>query len=578
MVRRTNTNVAHWIALTTCIAVVAIGGEARAQDTPVNFKVAFIADQGSGSGAIAVLNLISSEGADVVVHSGDFDYGNNPQVWDNMISSVLGPCFPYFASVGNHDDGSVWPNYQAKMMARMNCASIPWTGDLGVASTINYQGLFFVQTAPGLFGSGNSVYAPYIRDQLAADNSIWSICNWHVNQTLMQTGLKGNQAGWGVYEESRIGGAIVATGHEHAYSRTHPLSSIDNQVIDTIANTFSIAEGVTFVFVSGIGGRSIRNQDRNDPWWASIYTTDQNAAFGALFGEFNYNGDPCLAHFYFKDINGFVPDEFFVISTLGNCGGAGPFCGDGFVDPGENCSTCPADVPCPPGESCVDSVCVPASGGGCWTSNGAAWQNFSMPSQTGTFTVQFDAIPNNSNMDGVTTVSLGAGSTYDDYAVLIRFNPSGLIDARNGAGYAADVAVPYSAGASYHFLAEINVTTHTYSVWVNGTLFASNFAFRTTQSNVPSLNNWGIYNETGSHTVCNFVVGGGSVCGNGSVDPGEDCSSCPQDVQCPPGETCVGGVCAEPPPAVCASDIDGDGLVGVTDLLAVLAAWGTCPQ
>ena len=71
------------------------------------------------------------------------------------------------------------------------------------------------------------------------------------------------------------------------------------------------------------------------------------------------------------------------------------------------------------------------------------------------------------------------------------------------------IAVPYSAGASYHFLADINVTNHTYSAWVNGTLFASNFAFRTTQNNVPSLNNWGIYNETGSHTVCNFVGGGG---------------------------------------------------------------------
>ena len=33
------------------------------------------------------------------------------------------------------------------------------------------------------------------------------------------------------------------------------------------------------------------------------------------------------------------------------------------------------------------------------------------------------------------------------------------------------------------------------------------------------------------------------LCGNGVVDPGEDCANCPQDVQCPPGEQCVVGEC-----------------------------------
>ena len=92
-----------WIALAICIAVIAIGGEARGQDTPVNFKIAFIGDQGMSLNSVAVLQLIDNEGSDVVVHSGDFDYADNPQAWDDQITSVLGPCFPYFASVGNHD-------------------------------------------------------------------------------------------------------------------------------------------------------------------------------------------------------------------------------------------------------------------------------------------------------------------------------------------------------------------------------------------------------------------------------------------------------------------------------------------
>ena len=91
-------------------------------------------------------------------------------------------------------------------------------------STFHYQGLFFVLTAPGItsgFDNGNS--DTYIRDQLAADHSVWSICGWHKNMKQMQVGGKEDEAGWPVYEEARKGGAIIATAHEHSYSRTHLL-------------------------------------------------------------------------------------------------------------------------------------------------------------------------------------------------------------------------------------------------------------------------------------------------------------------------------------------------------------------
>ena len=76
-------------------------------------------------------------------------------------------------------------------------------------------------------------------------------------------------------------------------------------------------EGRSFAFVSGLGGNSVRDQRVSGNWFASIYTSDQGADFGALFGEFNYQGDPRRARFYFKDVGGNVPDEFFVESTLG---------------------------------------------------------------------------------------------------------------------------------------------------------------------------------------------------------------------------------------------------------------------
>ncbi|MHC4218074.1 MAG: S8 family serine peptidase [Planctomycetota bacterium] len=51
-------------------------------------------------------------------------------------------------------------------------------------------------------------------------------------------------------------------------------------------------------------------------------------------------------------------------------------------------------------------------------------------------------------------------------------------------------------------------------------------------------------NEAG---VDGFVVSGigcaGGLCGNGVPDPGEDCENCPQDIECPPGTECIGGIC-----------------------------------
>jgi hypothetical protein len=141
----------------------------------------------------------------------------------------------------------------------------------------------------------------------------------------MQVGGKDNDTGWGVYEESRQGGAIIATAHEHSYSRTHLLSSCKNQTVASTSDTLALAaddpatredEGRTFVFVSGLGGKSIRDQELAGDWWASIYTSNQGANYGALFGILNYKGTEGLAKFYFKNIDGAVVDEFYVKTNV----------------------------------------------------------------------------------------------------------------------------------------------------------------------------------------------------------------------------------------------------------------------
>lgn len=274
-------------------------------------KAAFIGDQGNGSGARATLQLIKAEGAEVVFHQGDFDYKDNPEAWDGLISEVLGPSFPYFASVGNHDM-KAWPGYQQKLAARLKKISgAACDGDLGALATCRYKGLVFLLMGVDLM-KGND-YPGYIRRQLAGETSPWKICSWHIPHYLMQVGDKKNVIDWGIYEECRNAGAIIATGHEHSYSRTKLMKEFATQQVAGDANPLRLEKGRTFAFVSGLGGDSIRSQSLDGAWWASVYTAKQKADYGALFCTF---GVPAAnaASCYFKDIDSRVPDRFDLVS------------------------------------------------------------------------------------------------------------------------------------------------------------------------------------------------------------------------------------------------------------------------
>ena len=268
---------------------------------PPNFKVAFIGDQGLGPNSVSVLQLIKNEGAQMVLHQGDFDYTNNPNAWDAQINDVLGADFAYFASIGNNDELS-WTEYQQKLQERLDRISgVVCTGDLGVQSSCTYQGLFFILSGAGTLGSDHDTF---IKNELSSDNSIWRICSWHKNMNAMQIGSKSDDTGWEVYEECRKGGAIIVTAHEHSYERTRTLISIENQIIDPTwpdPNNVRLNENTSFVVVSGLGGKSIDKQKRclptsypygcNDEW-ANIYTSNQGANFGVLFCSFHIEGEP----------------------------------------------------------------------------------------------------------------------------------------------------------------------------------------------------------------------------------------------------------------------------------------------
>lgn len=298
-------------------------GSTSLTPTDENLKVAFFGDQGLGANPVAVLQLIEDEGADMVIHLGDFDYTDDPDAWDAQITSVLGENFPYFSVAGNHDvDGSApWDEYQQKIedrIARITDATC--TGDAGVQMTCVYKGLYFILSGVGTKESTTD-HEEYLTTQLSSSTNLWRICAWHKNQQLMQVGGKTDEVGWEAYEICRENGAIIATGHEHSYSRTFVLSDMDTQTIYSSSTTdpLDIDLGRTFAFVSGLGGHSIRTADDTlaaNPWWASIYSADESANYGALFCTFFVDGVENKASCYFKDIDGNVPDSFEITNSV----------------------------------------------------------------------------------------------------------------------------------------------------------------------------------------------------------------------------------------------------------------------
>jgi len=291
--------------------------------------------------ADAVLALVAREGADGVLHGGDFDYRDDPAAWEAKIDAVLGPGFPYLATVGNHD-AYAWAGpdgYQARIARRAkNTAGLACSGEVGQSASCTLRGLRIVQSCVGvteLDPVGCAADAPdqldFLANALGERSHVWTLCSWHKNQHDFQIGAKLDEVGFEAYRLCMAEGALIATAHEHSYARTTTLTDIGNTFAGHGAyaqrDVVEVAPGKTFVFVSGLGGRSIRAFDpshAHDSWWGAYAASDVwrahgvtqpgTADYGALFIRFYVDDQPDKAHAYFKDVRGRVLDEFDIFA------------------------------------------------------------------------------------------------------------------------------------------------------------------------------------------------------------------------------------------------------------------------
>jgi hypothetical protein len=337
-----------WLILLATMGLLLGGASAQAPVRPQAhpFTVAFIGDTGYDpqdtpaldTGFEKVLALVKSEAAHLLAIAGDFSYQTRPEaarVYFATIDRLLGADFPVLGADGNHDD---WSQYQPFFQARLERMGLPRTLIAGDEYGLHVGGIQWAV----LGERGN---APFVRTQFAGDDDAWRVCMWHKNMHDMQPGGKRDEMDWATYRACQDAGAIIATGHEHSYARTLTLTDLGTGAAGHGAtgtpDRLEVGPGRTFVFVSGLGGKSLRgyhcDKHDDDTWWATVYTSNyylkagatvakrcakgsaKHAAvvkgytYGALFITFNAGGDPHQAEGYFKTITGDTIDAFTIV-------------------------------------------------------------------------------------------------------------------------------------------------------------------------------------------------------------------------------------------------------------------------
>lgn len=154
-----------------------------------------------------------------------------------------------------------------------------------------------------------------------------------------------------------------------------------------------------------------------------------------------------------------------------------------------------------------------------WTTAGGGWFNSFIPQANELLTFWIDALPalqgnpSPPTIDAVIGLSNGPADAFADLGPIVRFAPSGYIDARDGDTYVG--AFPYTTGsAPWEISMEVNITSHLYNVWVRHLdspgkpfeLLGAGLKFRSEQSGVTRLDNLARFVDGGQGRLqtCDF--------------------------------------------------------------------------
>jgi len=297
--------------------------------TPVNLTIAYVGNSGATEESLRVWQMIVDEGAEAVVHTGNFDMCDDSHLFREHLDAILGD-IPFIPVVGNNDL-HLWGDYQHVLSERFNTSEyLQCEGTLFVNWWCIYRGVFIAMSSVGTkCGNGYSHHGWHeeqLQQQLdltRGDSNNFGVnyvnCAWHKNQHHLQIGKMPNEVGYEMYRLCAEYGALTVTSHDFHYARSHSLNAFDPQVVEedcvNIACTYDLDDD-TVVVVSGLGGFNVKqhiNQDlAADEIWASTY--GGTGLGGALICKYNYNGIT-ITYCYFMTTDGEIQDEFFYQHT-----------------------------------------------------------------------------------------------------------------------------------------------------------------------------------------------------------------------------------------------------------------------
>lgn len=194
-----------------------------------------------------------------------------------------------------------------------------------------------------------------------------------------------------------------------------------------------------------------------------------------------------------------------------------------FVDGVEQVSAAAGDLDLPRGQHLLTRV-VERAGGGVdadtalidvvprflpLSSGERTWTARWFAPVSGRGEARFRFTPAKDRMDGYAALAgpVRVG-THGDNVMLVRASEAGVLDVRNGAEYAADVSIPYTAGTSYDVRLRFDRDAGTYSVWIDGVALATDYAFRIPAERLSQVTVW---HGHGGVTVEEFSIESTSV-------------------------------------------------------------------
>ncbi|HEU0037152.1 MAG TPA: hypothetical protein VFQ53_41365 [Kofleriaceae bacterium] len=137
------------------------------------------------------------------------------------------------------------------------------------------------------------------------------------------------------------------------------------------------------------------------------------------------------------------------------------------------------------------------NGEGTFADRTTGWRTTAIQPQSGRFSAEYRAY---ASMDSDALIGLAATTPtrFSDLAAIVRFNPAGYFDVRDGSSYRYDTFMNWSFATPYWFTVDVDIPAKRYSVSVFDGVnppvrIATSYAFRTEQQAVTSLDQIAMY-------------------------------------------------------------------------------------